>query len=57
MATEERRPAGRPQKRDQEHYEIPPINGTVDDLLSVMFDRMPKKEGEWEFQKKYGNKP
>ena len=32
------------------------IPDTVDNVASTFWGHMPKKDGEWEFQKKYGRK-
>ena len=35
---------------------VPGIPDTVDNVVSTFWGHMPKKDGEWEFQKKYGRK-
>lgn len=35
---------------------VPGIPDTVDNVVGTFWGRMPKKDGEWEFQKKYGRK-
>ena len=54
MAAEEKRPVGRP--RDPEYYTVPHVDATMEKLAGAMWGKMPKKEGEWDFQKKYGVK-
>ena len=35
---------------------VPGIPDTPENVVSTFWGHMPKKDGEWEFQKKYGRK-
>ena len=48
----QKRAVGRP--AEPQNDIVPGIPDTPENIARAMWDKMPKKDGEWRYQKKYG---